>query len=349
MAVVYGKEMSRGELLRRVGRMSQIAGAREMTCRGGRQEGVKAIEVYNDTGLRFTVLADKGMDIGSADFGGKSISWMCKNGIVAPQYFENGGMGFFRSFSGGLLSTCGLTNVGDGGMDGDMELGLHDRIGNLPAESVQVDEYWDGDDYYIEVKGTVRQSCLYHENLTLTREISCKLGEPKIRITDMIENAGYNDTPLMMMYHMNFGYPLLSRGTRLYSQAERTWLLAGENTDAAYDAFLPPTKGYAYQCIAHDMPDRDSVSVALVNHAMDFGAYIAYSPTQLPFFDVWKMTGEQDYVVGLEPGISLPEGRISARENGRLMMIHPEEVYICTLEIGVLDGKQQIEKHLQQY
>ena len=338
------------DLLKHVGRMAQLAGAREVTYRGGRQDGVKAVEIYNDTGLSFTVLPDKGMDIGNASFCGKPLAWMCKNGIVGPQYFENGGSGFFRSFSGGLLSTCGLTNVGEGGFDGEMELGVHDRIGNLPAERVQVEEYWADEDYYIEVKGTVRQSCLYHENLTLTREISVKLGEPKIRITDMIENEGYNDTPLMMMYHMNFGYPVLSPHTRLYSQAERTWLLAGEETNVGHAEFLPPTKDYAYQCIAHDMPKgKDKVSVALVNHQLDFGVYIEHSPRQLPYFDVWKMTGEQDYVVGLEPGLSLPEGRKSARENGRLITIHPEEVYITTLEIGVLSGREQIEKHLRRY
>ncbi len=346
---MFGEKIAKDDLLRHVGRMGQLMGAREVTYRGGRQEGVKAVEVYNDTGLSFTVLPDKGMDIGYASFCGKPLAWLCKNGIVGPQYFENGGMGFFRSFSGGLLSTCGLTNVGEGGFDGEMELGVHDRIGNLPAERFQVEEYWADDDYYVEGKGTVRQSCLYHENLTLTREISMKLGEPKIRITDMIENEGYNDTPLMMMYHMNFGYPVLSPQTKLYSQAEHTWLLAGEETEVSFDSFLPPTKDYEYQCIGHEMPQKDKVSVALVNHELDFGAYITYSPRQLPYFDVWKMTGEQDYVVGLEPGLSLPEGRKSARENGRLITIHSEEVFITTLEIGVLPGKEQIETHLKQY
>ena len=165
----------------------------------------------------------------------------------------------------------------------------------------------------------------------------------------MIENEGYNDSPLMMMYHMNFGYPVLSPHTRLYSQAQRTWLLAGEETDVGHDSFLPPTKGYAYQCIAHDMPDAEKVSVALVNHQLDFGMYVEYSPKQLPYFDVWKMTGEQDYVAGMEPGLSLPEGRKSARKNGRLITIHPEEVYITALEIGVLSGKEQSETHLQRY
>jgi hypothetical protein len=346
---IYEGDMGKNALLRHVGAMKQIMGAREVTYRGGRQEGVKAVEVYNDTGLSFTVLPDKGMDIGAASFCGKPLAWLCKNGIVGPQYFENGGAGFFRSFSGGLLSTCGLTNVGEGGFDGEMELGVHDRIGNLPAERVQVEEYWADDDYYVDIKGTVRQSCLYHENLTLTREISLKLGEPKIRVTDMVENEGYSDTPLMMMYHMNFGYPVLSPHTRLYSQARRSWLLAGEETGVGYSEFLPPTKDYAYQCIAHDMPDSDRVSVALVNNQLDLGIYVEYAPAQLPYFDVWKMTGEQDYVVGLEPGLSLPEGRKSARENGRLVTIHPEEVYIAVLEIGVLAGREQIEEHLQRY
>lgn len=33
------------------------------------------------------------------------------------------------------------------------ELGVHDRIGNLPAERFQVEEYSVDEDYYVEVKG----------------------------------------------------------------------------------------------------------------------------------------------------------------------------------------------------
>ena len=75
MVKVHGGSVPKQDLLRYAGSMQQIMGAREFTLRGGRQEGVKAVEIYNDTGLRFTVLPDKVMDIGSASYCGKSLSW----------------------------------------------------------------------------------------------------------------------------------------------------------------------------------------------------------------------------------------------------------------------------------
>ena len=172
---IYGMDIESKDIERYIGNMGQIMGAREFTYRGGRSEGVKGVEVYNDTGLRFTVLPDKGMDIGSASFCGKSISWDCKNGIVAPEYYENGGIGFLRSFGGGLLTTCGLTSAGTQGTDGEMVLGIHDRINNIPADRCVVEEYWRNGQYIIEIKGRVQQSCLYYENMVLERKILFKM------------------------------------------------------------------------------------------------------------------------------------------------------------------------------
>jgi len=62
----------------------------------------------------------------------------------------------------------------------------------------------------------------------------------------------------------------------------------------------------------------------------------------MPYFTEWKMLAQQDYVVGFEPGICIPEGRLSARKNGRLRTISPGEEHQIAYEIGVLDGLQEI-------
>ena len=85
---MFGEQRTKNDLLRHVGRMAQVAGAREVTYRGGRQEGVKAVEVYNDTGLSFTVLPDKSMDIGYASFCGKPLAWLCKKRLRRPAIFR---------------------------------------------------------------------------------------------------------------------------------------------------------------------------------------------------------------------------------------------------------------------
>lgn len=59
-------------------------------------------------------------------------------GIVAPSYFEDEGFKSLRSLSLGLLTTCGLTYFGIPSYENGEELGLHGRIGNIPAEEVGV-------------------------------------------------------------------------------------------------------------------------------------------------------------------------------------------------------------------
>jgi hypothetical protein len=345
MAKLYNTSVSREYLLQHAGCLSQIAGVRLFEYNYGRAHGVKGADVRTGSGLTFTVLIDRCMDIAFADYCGKPIGWICKNGITAPYYFENGGIDFLRSFVGGLTTTCGLTQAGAPGIDGEEVLGIHGRISHLPAEWFSFDESWKGDDLIIRVQGRVRETCLYAENLVLHREILCHLGESKIFVHDIVENQGYNESPFMLMYHINFGYPVISEHSRLYSSAQRVeaWNEEAKKGNGRWEFFESPTSGYRWQAFLHHMStERERAAAAVVNEKINFGAYVAYSPGQLPFFNEWKMMGQQDYVVGLEPGISIPEGRLEARKNGRLAMLEPRESRSFAYEIGVLDGNEEI-------
>jgi len=347
MAELFGKNYTNEEIRRLVGTMRQLAGTRTFEYVEGKAAGVKAIEVYTGSGLCFTVLPGRGMDIADASYCGKPLAWLCKNGIVGPQYFENGWNGFFRSFSGGLLATCGLTNTGPFAMDGDEVLGVHGRISNTPAETFHTEEYWDGDEYYIKVKGSVRESSLYAENMVLNREITVKLGGLEIKVTDSFENQGFCESPFMMFYHMNFGYPVLSPNTKLYIPSEKVIPLneSAKSGDGLYGSFSKPVKDYKFQCFKHIMPGgRDKIYAALINEEMNFGVYISYPADKLPSFDQWKLTGEQEYVVALEPGISGSEGRISARDSGSLRMLGVGEKFEVSYEIGVIKDKKDIDR-----
>lgn len=57
----------------------------------------------------------------------------------------------------------------------------------------------------------------------------------------------------------------------------------------------------------------------------------------------WKMMGQQDYVVAIEPGNCIPEGRLEARKNNRLQRLKPGQSYEIEYEIGVLEGIEAID------
>ena len=147
---LYGKELTKRELLQYVGDVSQIADAREGVMTAGKSDGVRS-------GLEFTVLPTRGMDISWASYQGKALSFVSKAGVGHPAYFEKDGFGFLRNFFCGLLTTCGLTYFGAPCVDNGEELGLHGRISNIPAKDVCVEKFWDGDDYIIRIRGQVRR------------------------------------------------------------------------------------------------------------------------------------------------------------------------------------------------
>ena len=350
MAGFFAEDIAFSELSEYVGDFYQIAGAREITYRNGRADGVKAVDVKTGTGFEFTVVPDRGMDIVGAFYKGLALGWLSKNSIVAPNYFENGGIGFLRSFSGGLLTTCGLTQAGDPGVDGDEVLGIHGRISHLPAERYHINESWEGDRLTIKIEGAVRESCLYAENLVLNREIICRMGESGLTVKDRVINKGFRRTPFMLMYHINLGYPVVSPSSKLYTSADSVerWNEAARNGDGEYMNFNKPADNYEWQGFLHYMPQCEKpVTAAIVNHDLNFGAYVSYDSREMPCFNEWKMMGKQDYVVGLEPGINIPEGRLSAKKNNTLRYLEAGESYSNQFEIGVIEGDMEIKELLE--
>jgi hypothetical protein len=345
MAYVYGREFTRWELMKRVGDISQIAGARQCTLESGKSRGVSAVDVKTGSGLNFTILPDRGMDIAWADYKGISLGFISKTGVVSPSYYEPDVNGFLRGFYGGLLTTCGITYMGASCVDQGKSLGLHGRASNTPAEDVCVSNSWNGDDFTMCVGGRVRESVVFGENITLTREIKAKLGENRIVIKDIVENCGFERQPLMLLYHCNFGYPILDSETRLILP-EGTVKARDKEAEKGinnYSEFAEPTHRYSEQVFYHDFkPQADGkVSACIFNKNLlqsGLGVNITYNKNQLPNFIEWKQIGEGDYVVGLEPATWYPEGRSEARKRGELKFIEQGESKEFEIEIEIREG-----------
>ena len=273
--------MTKQDILKSVGSISQLGGVRDFTFNDGKMKGVRAIEV-NTGKLRFTILPDRCMDIANAEFMCTPVAWISKTGITAPTYYEKDGKNWLHGFFGGLLTTCGLRNIG--GPVG--EYGLHGRIANTPAEKVSVFADFVGDEYIMKVSGEMRESCVFGDNFVLKRTITAKLFEDTITVEDTLINEGFNKEDIALCYHCNFGYPLVSETARLVNIPEE------------YCEMSSPIHGKEEECISVDYKD-ESVRVGIENNGI--GAYITYQRDTLPDFVMWKMLGESEYVIGLEP------------------------------------------------
>ena len=350
MATLYNKTWSRNELLYRVGDINQVAGITPVELTDGNSRGIRALRFTTGSGLSFTVLPDRGMDIYDANYNGAALGWQSCTGPVAPAFFEPEGAGWLRSFAGGLLTTCGLENAGPSVEDQHETFGLHGRISHCPAKSVAWGADWEGDEYVLWASGIVRETRVFGVNLVLRRSIHARLGQSRIWIQDEIENQGFEETEMMLLYHFNIGFPVVDAGSELLAvieDLEARDKVAEPGIDT-FDSFEEPQAGYLEQCffIDQDIDERGIVNSAIVNRHFNnnqgIGFFIAYPREELPRFTQWKMMNRGTYVVGLEPGTCLPEGRLMARKRGDIKTLLPGGSWKTHIELGVLTSNNDI-------
>lgn len=293
------------------GDLSHVMGAKEYTYSTGEARGMRGIDVQNGSGLSFTLLPDRCLDIDNCYVNGIPVSF---GGPCGVSRFRDP---FLSSFHGGLLTTCGLMNTGpaEGGY------GLHGDISSAQAYDVGVRQGWEGDKYVIRVRGTVKKAALFGENLTLHREIITCHGENRITLQDEIVNNGFNTEEIMLLYHVNFGYPMISKDTTLTvdgvsAVARDADAEAGINECSRFE---DPQPDYREQVFFYKGGNGKAV---LENKALPLTATLTYD---LPYLIEWKQMGEGAYVLGLEPATYPPMGRTDAKKNGALVAIAPGE------------------------
>jgi len=328
--VLWGKNYTKRELMKYIGDITQACGVRQSVLADGPGRGMRVFDVNTGGGLFFTVLPDRGMDIGECRFNNVPLGFISKTGYVAPSLCEYPGNGFLRGFTGGLLTTCGYTHMGAACADNGVELGLHGRATALVSDLTSVDCFWDGDDYLMKIKGTMREVSFFGENIHMRREITVKAGENAIHINDTVINFGYETQPLMLLYHFNFGYPLAGPGSAVETSGCKKIVPRDDTAAAGLDgckAFEESIHKYAEQVFRHILTgdEKGEAFAGIYNKNMDISARIYFNKNELPYLNHWKQMGEGDYVCGLEPGTYLTIGRAKARESGALQTIEPGE------------------------
>ena len=162
------------------------------------------------------------MDLFDLSYKGVNLGFQSKNGLTSPQAFCPSDGEFSEQWPGGMLVTCGLGNVGGHATNGG-QFPTHGRISHVPAQNFGTETYWDGERYLLRARGEVHQTKMYSRHLSIRRTIETELNSRVIRLHDVLTNFEAEDEPYMLLYHFNFGYPLLQADTLVEaSKAERT-------------------------------------------------------------------------------------------------------------------------------
>lgn len=318
-----------------IGHEWQLAGIEEHRFSGGRADGMRLYEIRNETGLHLTVSPDRCGDILRMRHGGTNLSYLSPAGFVSPQYFDVHG-GFLRSFTAGFLTTCGLENVGSPCTDEGTDYPLHGSIGNIPAQEA----YHTGTEDALTVHTVTYDETLFGRKLSLAREMTIPRREDRVIIRDTITNRGDREEPVMILYHMNMGYPLLDEDSVVTIPSVEVTPRDDHAAEGLSDwmHMEKPTPGYRERCFYHRFADGKGMA-SIVQPKLDKGLKITFDAHLLDGFVEWKMMGVRDYVLGLECGNCLVDGRDVMRKKGMLKTLAPGASVTYEVCIDIIGGK----------
>ncbi len=343
MVKLYGGEIA-SRHRREQWLFAQFAGVRLMVLEDGLERGVRMLEFRSGTGLRFTVLVDRALDIADCDYRGMAIGWHSPSGFRHPglhEYEGEGGLGWMRSFSG-LMVTCGLDHIlfmYDEVADHynykprqTIKHSIHGRVGTIPAKLTGYGERWEGDECYLWCEGIVTQGTVFGEHLELTRRIEIKAGTNDIKLTDRVTNRGFIARRICivitLMSASRFGRRLTLSGTCQGCGLGGSCRRRLQKQSVGYRTLPAPQMKFHEQVWQHDMgaDANGEVSVALVNDKLGIGFEVVTRKDQFPCMYEWQNLQAGQYALGIEPATNHVLGHGAARDRGELIWLeHGEE------------------------
>ncbi|MCA9138291.1 MAG: aldose 1-epimerase family protein [Planctomycetales bacterium] len=333
------------------------------TLHGGKQDGVDLITIDNGV-MQIDVIPTRGMNVYEVRSGDIRLGWDSPvDEIVHPALIDlesRGGLGWLEGFNEWMVR-CGLEFAGHPGTDefvtntGDtatMELTLHGKIGNIPASEVEVvvDSNRPG---RIRLRGVVYEKLFNGPKLKLVTELSVVPGESTFRIDDTIENQGGQQQEFQIIYHANFGAPLLGKDAKVHAAVKSVAPMndhaAGEiDTYATYDE---PTTGFAEQVyLVEPSADENGKTIAVLQNANgDRAASMQWTVDQLPYLTLWKNTAatQDGYVTGIEPATGYPFNRKVERQAGRVPKLDAGQSRRFTLDFTLHRNKEDVDAMIQ--
>lgn len=327
-----------------VGNSLQVRGAERYVLEGGKGSGMHFICVRNGRGLEAWISVDRAGDLSRLSFLGDNMGYFAPCGYVAPQYYDGLGLGFLKSFTAGFFTTCGLSAVGSPCTDDGEELALHGTVSHIPAEVICMAE----DEGGLTIKLKVTDAVIFGRKLVMNRVYRFSYTENVFSVRDTVTNEADTESPYSILYHCNMGWPLLSENS-IVRVPHRSIAPRDDHAKEFIDTALTmekPQGDYSECCYYYDVLEKDGKAHAgIYNGDINKGMVMSFDKSTLPCFTEWKMMGNRDYVLGLEPGNCTPDGRAALRANGTLKFLKPDESCTTAIEFRFVSDKDTFESN----
>lgn len=281
---------------------------------------MRALEVRLYGGLDFRLLPDRGLDISSAWFGNVPLAWHSRVGEVPP-IRPLVGADWLKGFGGGLLTTCGMQNVG-APSEGH---GVHGTFSHTSAHDV----YWrrevrDGC-VWVDVFGTIDDVDPLGVQLRSERHISASSDVPQVTITDTVTNIGGIGAPAPWLYHLNVGAPLWSPGATVAIDSAA----ASPRDDASAPAANTWMRHHrapadSPEMVVEHILDAEQPGYARVsNVSLGLSMVVRWDRTSLPRLHQWLHRAAGINALAIEPANCSVLGRAADRRDGVLPVLEP--------------------------
>lgn len=333
---------------------------------GGKQEGVELLTIFNGR-LIITVIPTRGMSVlrvEDTQNPGFRLGWDSPvKQVVHPQFMHlesRGGLGWLEGFNE-WMCRCGLEYAGHPGLDefttntGDtskMSLTLHGKIGNIPAHHVGVSVEKDGGKTKLAITGDVSEHMFFGPKLSLSTKLWTEPNADWFAIEDKVQNVGASEQEFQLIYHANYGVPLLGEGAKVLVPFKSVTPMNAGAAKAVqtYSTYKGPTPGFNEEVfLVEPLSENGSTLAVLKDAAGEKATSIRWQTSELPHLTIWKNTAAtaDGYVTGIEPATGYPFNRKIERKFGRVPKLKPNESRTFSLKFQVHSGKDNV-KALEQ-
>jgi hypothetical protein len=295
----------------------QVATAVISTVAAGAASGSRAVDLRVWNGIDVRLLPDRGLDVGAAWFRGIPLAWISPAGEQPPPRPEElVGNTWRGAWGGGLVTTCGLSNVG-AASEGH---GQHGTYTARAAADLQVERTTS------EVTAT---ATVVDEPFTLSRRVVTSVGQGLVRIDDRVANDSDWTAAAPLLYHVNLGAPLWDEDAYLETDAQE--VVPRDDASAAglptWDEPPAPADGAPERVFEH----VGASWARLTNPRLGVELTVRSS---LPRLWQWVDPASGTYALGIEPANCSVLGREHDIATGRMPFLDPGEAHTSWLTLA---------------
>jgi len=317
---------------------------------GGEQEGSKILVITSQDGLTITLSPTRGMNLLHIEGFGAKMGWDSPvKEVVNPAFINlesRNGLGWLEGFNE-MMVRCGYEWTGHPVTADGQIYTLHGKAGNTPASQVEV-EVADAAPHEIRIRGLVKESTFKKADLQTMTELRYVPGSNSFSLHDVLTNHADYPHDYQIIYHSNFGMPILEEGARFLAPISsispfNDYAKEGLKT---WQTYAGPTKGFD-EMVFNIQPlsgEDHQTLAAVVNKAGNKGAAIQFDTRQLPVLTLWKNTDtvKQGYVTGIEPGTNYAYPVTIEREQKRVKQLEPGASTQFDLTYTLLHSSEQV-------